>query len=99
MIGRFYKLGRSVFCAAASSVAEAPTNAEKTKLIVSNGGERLGVKWSCESGGGRSIFHSVWLRRNCQCPQCLNVYNQNAVKSYEIIPRVCITDATISGKL
>ena len=67
-----------------------------TDLLVLGGGKRLRVSWD-SSRTSQSVFHSVWLRRNCQCTQCLSLYNQNVVRSHEMDPRVAIIHANLTG--
>ncbi|CAI8039430.1 Gamma-butyrobetaine dioxygenase [Geodia barretti] len=68
-----------------------------TDLLVLGGGKRLRVSWD-SSRTSQSVFHSVWLRRNCQCTQCLSLYNQNVVRSHEMDPRVAIIHANLTGE-
>ena len=72
------------------------TKPEAVQISVSAEGKRLQAAWDAE-GSPPSTFHSVWLRHNCQCPQCLTAYNQNAVISTELDPHVAITEASIAG--
>ena len=69
---------------------------EEVKISVSTEGKRLQAVWGNEASPP-STYHSVWLRHNCQCSQCLTSYNQNAVISTDLDPHVTITETRITG--
>ena len=71
---------------------------EAVDISVSTEGKRLQAAWGTEASPA-STYHSVWLRYNCQCSQCLTSYNQNAVIPTDLNPRVTITEARITGNL
>lgn len=64
-------------------------------VTVSKEGKQLQALWN--NSTKQSTYHSVWLRHNCNCPQCLNSSNQNAVASYELDPKVTICEANVTG--
>ena len=65
------------------------------RIAVSGEGKRLEAVWG--SGSPPSTYHSVWLRHNCQCSQCLSSHGQNTVSSTGIDPNVAVADANITG--
>ena len=69
------------------------------KIIVATGGKRMTVEWDGDGRGSphQSTYHSVWLRRNCQCPQCLNPQNQSIMLSYDLDPTVTLSEAATSN--
>ena len=60
-------------------------------------GRKMRATWKGEDDPDSFTYHSVWLRRNCQCSQCLNAQNQNVVRSDELDPHVTVSSATISS--
>ena len=65
-------------------------------ISVAEGGRRMTAEWGGDGSSSPSTYRSVWLRRNCQCPQCLNPQNQSIVLSHEFDPKVTLSEATIS---
>ena len=95
---RNFRIAR-VICGAA---AESRTQKIDADVLVYDEGKRLQVSWDggrTSPSSSRSVFHSVWLRRNCHCSQCLSLYNQNVVRSHEMDPRVAIVHANLTGSL
>ena len=68
-------------------------------IAITGDGKKLRALWDSESSVMPSTYHSVWLRHNCQCPQCLSSYNQTVLLSYELDPKVAISEAHVSGRL
>ena len=68
-------------------------------LSVSDEGRQLEAVWGDAEGSAAppSSYHSVWLRHNCHCPECLTAQNQNAVLSCELDPDVAISEAKVTG--
>ena len=67
------------------------------KIVVCDDGRQLDVEW--ESSTKPSNYHSIWLRRNCQCAECLNsTINQFVGKPHELDPYVAISEANITGQ-
>ena len=66
-------------------------------VTVMEGGKRLQAVWKSQGRSRESMYHSVWLRRNCHCVQCLSLYNQNVVRSHEMDPQVAIIEAKVTG--
>ena len=88
----FLRLFRHARLFSTGARLEVPNGA---KIIVGAGGKRMRAEW--DGSPHQSTYHSVWLRRNCQCPQCLNPQNQSVVLSYELDPTVTLSEASISN--
>ena len=73
----------------------------RTEISVAEDGKRLTAEWNGDDGDSKSVqkssYHSVWLRRNCQCPRCLNPQNQRIVLSAELDPAVTLSQAAVSS--
>lgn len=59
-----------------------------------NEGRTMKVTWA---DGGTAAFHAVWLRHNCQCPNCVTSSNQKAVDPSILDPRTTVTPNSLSG--
>ena len=68
------------------------------QITVSDEGKRLQAVWNADKSTAQpSTYHAVWLRHNCNCPQCLPEQNQKTVVSHELDPNVVISEARIAG--
>lgn len=64
------------------------------RITVSQGGKKLAADWGSHR---ESTYHSIWLRHNCQCSQCLTSSGQKATASTEQDPHITIAEASITG--
>ena len=69
------------------------SDASATRLAVCRGGQKLAADW----GSHESVFHSIWLRHNCQCPRCVSSSGQKATATTELDPNVTVEEASIAG--
>ena len=53
-------------------------------------GSRLRIDWA---DGHRSVFHAVWLRDNCPCPECRHPSGQRLLDTRAIPDGIAVTDA------
>jgi gamma-butyrobetaine dioxygenase len=58
--------------------------ADVTLGVVSPDRRQLTVNWS---DGGQSVFHAVWLRDNCPCPECRHEVSGQRLLDTASIPR------------
>ncbi|XP_060077623.1 gamma-butyrobetaine dioxygenase-like [Ylistrum balloti] len=64
------------------------------KISHSKNGQEVILKWL----GGRELrFHAVWLRYNCQCPECVQPYSgQRLLEAGEVNPDITVESAYVS---
>ena len=67
------------------------------RITVHGGGKQIEAAWDPAPESIPSTYHSVWLRHNCQCSQCLSPSGQKVVVSAELDPNVTVTEASITG--
>lgn len=47
--------------------------------------------------GKESVYHSIWLRHNCQCPSCMAFSGQKTIDFSEITSSIILKSAQLSG--
>ena len=60
---------------------------------VENEGKTMKVTWA---DGGSTAFHAVWLRHNCQCPNCVSI-QLKTIRASTLDPHVTVTSTSLSG--
>ena len=74
---------------------EAPNTASLGYEMM-NDGKMVRISWA---NGETAAFHSVWLRHNCQCPDCVSSANQKSINPSILDPNMSVTDIQVSGNL
>ena len=73
---------------------EAPATASLGYEVL-NSGRKVKFTWA---NGESSSFHSVWLRHNCQCSDCV-FSNQKHINAASLHPNMSVTDIHVSGNV
>ena len=73
---------------------EATATASLGYEVLSNG-RKVKFTWA---NGETSSFHSVWLRHNCQCSDCISS-NQKSINPTSLDPNMSVTDVHVSGNV
>ena len=76
-----------------SLAVEAP-NADSVRYETLNNGRIMKFTWA---NGETAAFHAVWLRHNCQCPNCVTSSNQKAINPSVVNPKMSVTSSSVSG--
>ena len=76
-----------------SLAVEAP-NADSLRYETLNNGRIMRFTWA---NGETAAFHAVWLRHNCQCPNCVTSSNQKAINPSVVNPKMSVTSTSVSG--
>ena len=69
---------------------------ETMSFQIEKGGQELNLSWK-DSHNDVSVY-AVWLRHNCQCPECLADNGQCLVVPQLLDPSITVDLADISGK-
>ena len=72
-------------------------SSENLSLQIEEGGQELNLLWN-EKKDNVSLY-AVWLRHNCQCPECLADNGQCLVVPQLLDPFITVDSADISGKV
>ena len=65
-----------------------------SSLIGIQEGRKLRVSWA---DGRESSYHAVWLRHNCQCPNCTSSSNQRLPRRKNLEGDIRITSSSVAG--
>ena len=65
-----------------------------TELRLLDDGARLAVTWD---DGHASLFQGLWLRDNCNCPECRHTSGQRLVAVHELAASPRVEDPALSG--
>ena len=68
---------------------------ESLSLQIDEGGQVLNLSWNEDNAVS---LYAVWLRHNCQCPECLADNGQCLVVPQLLDPSITVDSADISGK-
>ena len=94
---QYRSLGGAAARLSAAGLSSGAVRRGAAGVSVMEEGRKMRATWKGEGSPDSFTYHSVWLRRNCQCPQCLNTQNQNIARSDELDPHVTVSSANISS--
>ena len=63
-------------------------------VTVAEGGKKVELAWN---GSEQWRFHSVWLRHNCQCSECLSPYGQKTAVLVDSFRKAVTQDIRIES--
>ena len=68
-----------------------------TSLSITEDGKKLNL---LVDGEPERKYHSIWLRHNCQCPQCFSkASHMNMVHPSELATDIKVKSAQLKGKI